>query len=74
VAADVGLDADAIKARLKEPVIAETINESYTLAQSLGINGTPSYVLQNDVIIGAVGYDNLKSKIHSIRACGSASC
>lgn len=74
VAADVGLDPAAIKAKLSEPEIAATINESYSLAQALGINGTPSYVVQNDVVIGAVGYDALKSKIKSIRACGSANC
>lgn len=74
VAADIGLDPAAIKKKLTEPEITATINESYGLAQALGINGTPSYVVQNDVVIGAVGYDALKSKIKSIRACGSANC
>ncbi|MCX5515200.1 disulfide bond formation protein DsbA [Kaistia algarum] len=74
VAGDVGLDTAAIKARLKEPEIGATINESYTLAQSLGINGTPSYVVKDEVVVGAVGYDTLKGKIESVRACGSTSC
>ena len=74
VASDIGLDSVAIKARLKEPEIGATINESYSLAQALGINGTPSYVVQNDVVIGAVGYDNLKNKIKSVRDCGSVGC
>jgi protein-disulfide isomerase len=74
VAVDLGLDKDAVKARMKDPEIGATINESYGLAQALGINGTPSYVLQNDVVIGAVGYDTLKGKIKSVRACGSTTC
>ncbi|HWJ76293.1 MAG TPA: DsbA family protein [Kaistia sp.] len=74
VATDIGLDADAIKARLKEPEIAATINESYALAQALGINGTPTYVMQGDVVVGAVGYDTLKQKIKSVRDCGQATC
>jgi protein-disulfide isomerase len=74
VAGDLGLDKDAIKARLKEPEVGATINESYTLAQSLGINGTPSYVVQDEVVVGAVGYDTLKSKIKSVRECGATSC
>jgi len=74
VAADLGLDPDAIKARLKEPEVVATISESYMLAQSLGINGTPSYVVQDELVVGAVGYDNLKSKIEAVRACGSATC
>lgn len=74
VAADLGLDKAAIQAQLKDPEVAATINESYGLAQALGINGTPSYVLQNDVVVGAVGYDALKEKIKSVRACGSVTC
>jgi protein-disulfide isomerase len=74
VAADQGLDKAAIQAHLKDPEVAATINESYSLAQALGINGTPSYVLQNDVVVGAVGYDALKEKIKSVRACGSVTC
>ncbi len=74
VATDIGLDAAAIKTRLKDPEIAATIGESYTLAQALGINGTPTYVMQGDVIVGAVGYDTLKAKIKSVRDCGQATC
>jgi len=74
VAADIGLDKAAIQAQLKDPEVAATINESYGLASALGINGTPSYVLQDDVVVGAVGYDTLKEKIKSVRECGSASC
>lgn len=74
VAVDIGLDKAAIQAHLKDPEVAATINESYGLAQALGINGTPSYVLQNDVVVGAVGYDALKEKIKSVRACGSVTC
>jgi len=54
--------------------VGASIGESYRLAQSLGINGTPSYVLKDEVVVGAVGYDNLKSKIESVRACGSTTC
>lgn len=74
VAADIGLDADAVKARLKEPIIGETISESFGLAQALGINGTPTYVLKGDIVVGAVGYDTLKNKIKSVRECGKATC
>jgi protein-disulfide isomerase len=74
VASGLGLDANAIKARLKEPEVGTTINESYSLAQSLGINGTPSYVVENEVVVGAVGYDALKNKIKTIRDCRQATC
>jgi protein-disulfide isomerase len=33
------------------------------LADALGVNGTPSYVVGNELIVGAVGLDELKEKI-----------
>ena len=43
------------------------------LALRLGLNGTPSYVIGKDVVIGAVGLDELKGKINSAR-CGKPMC
>jgi protein-disulfide isomerase len=74
IAVDLGLDKAAIQAQVKDPEVGATINESYGLAQALGINGTPSYVLKDDVLVGAVGYEALKEKIKSVRACGSVEC
>jgi protein-disulfide isomerase len=37
------------------------------------MNGTPSYVVGNQVVVGAVGLDALKEKINTAR-CGKASC
>ena len=36
-------------------------------------NGTPSYVIGKQVVIGAVGLDNLREKIGVVR-CGKATC
>jgi protein-disulfide isomerase len=43
------------------------------LAEALGINGTPTYVIGDDVLIGAVGLDAIKAKINFAR-CGKAAC
>ena len=40
---------------LKSDEVAATLEESIKLAEALGLNGTPSYVIGNDVVIGAVG-------------------
>jgi len=37
------------------------------LAEALGLNGTPSYVIGNDVVIGAVGQAALSQKIQAAR-------
>lgn len=68
VAADLGIDADAVKAKMNDDEVNGTITEVYTLASELALTGTPSYVTAEDVVIGAVGYDALKSKIAEARA------
>ena len=50
------------------------LSESGELASALGINGTPSYVIGDELVPGAVGADALAQKIASVRACGSATC
>ena len=50
-----------------------TLEETFKLAEPLGLNGTPSYVIGKDVVIGAVGLAELKGKINSAR-CGKAMC
>ena len=44
------------------------------LADALGLTGTPSWVLGDEVIVGAVGYDILREMIDSMRACGETTC
>jgi protein-disulfide isomerase len=53
--------------------VRATIEENFKLAESMGMNGTPSYVIGKQVIIGAVGADVLKEKINQAR-CGKALC
>ena len=42
-------------------------------AEAMGMNGTPSYVIGKQVVIGAVGLDGLKEKI-GVARCGKATC
>jgi protein-disulfide isomerase len=41
------------------------------MQQSLGMSGTPSWVVGNQLINGAVGYDELKAAIAEARAKAS---
>ena len=50
-----------------------TLEESLRLAEKLGLNGTPSYVIGNSVVVGAVGLDKLKESVNTAR-CGKATC
>jgi protein-disulfide isomerase len=68
VAKEVGLDMARLEKDLKSDEIEATLSESMKLAEALGLNGTPSYVINNDVVIGAVGLATLGQKIQAARA------
>jgi protein-disulfide isomerase len=73
VAKEVGLDVARIEKDLASDEIKATLEESYKLAEALGMNGTPSYVIGSDVVVGAVGLKILKEKVNNAR-CGKATC
>lgn len=72
-AKDVGLNMAQIEKDLASPEIKATLEESLKLAEALGLNGTPSYVIGGDVVVGAVGLPALQEKINNNR-CGKATC
>jgi protein-disulfide isomerase len=74
VAKEAGLDMARIERDLKSPEINATLEESAELAEKLGISGTPTYVIANEVVPGAVGFTLLKGKIDAVRKCGQATC
>jgi protein-disulfide isomerase len=67
VAKEIGLDMARLEKDLKSDEIDATLAESLKLAEALGLNGTPSYVIGNDIVIGAVGLAKLGEKIQAAR-------
>jgi protein-disulfide isomerase len=74
VAEEIGLDMDKIRELMSSEEVKATIEESYALADKLSLTGTPSYVTAREVVVGAVGYDALKTKIEEARGCATAEC
>ncbi|HUB65371.1 MAG TPA: DsbA family protein [Methylocella sp.] len=74
VAKDLGADMDKLAKDAAAPGVTAGIEESDKLAKSLQVTGTPSYVLGGDVIVGAVGYDELEAKLENIKKCGKVIC
>jgi len=72
-AKDAGLDVARIEKDLASPEIKATISENMKLADDMDMNGTPSYVIGKQIVIGAVGLEGLKEKI-GIARCGKATC
>ena len=73
VAKEVGLDMARIEKDMASDEVKAQIEESMKLAEALGLNGTPSYVVGTDVVVGAVGLKTLKEKVNSAR-CGKVTC
>jgi len=72
-AKEAGLDVARIEKDLASPEVRATIEENFKLAESMGMNGTPSYVIGKQVVIGAVGLEGLREKI-GVARCGRATC
>jgi len=72
-AKEAGLDMAKLEKDLASPEINATLNENFKLAEEMGLNGTPSYVIGKEVVVGAVGAAGLAKKISEAR-CGKATC
>jgi protein-disulfide isomerase len=63
VAKEVGFDMGRIEKDMDSAEVKATIDEDMKLADALGVSGTPTYVIGDDVVVGAVGLDELKAKL-----------
>ena len=72
-AKEAGLNMAQLEKDLASPEVKTSLQEAFKLAEALGLNGTPSYVIGSEVVIGAVGLPALQEKINTAR-CGKASC
>ena len=66
-AKEVGFDMARIEKDMGSDEVKKTIDENLKLADLIGVNGTPSYVVGDEVVVGAVGLDALKEKIAAER-------
>lgn len=68
IAQKLGADLNAIREAMAKPAVNEGFSKTYALANSLKITGTPTYVIGETIVSGAVGVDALNAGIKSISA------
>ncbi|MGH6770352.1 MAG: DsbA family protein [Xanthobacteraceae bacterium] len=73
VAKEVGFDIARIERDLGSAEVRSSLEEAFKLADAIGINGTPSYVVGTEVVVGAVGAAALRERINHAR-CGKVKC
>ena len=74
VARDLEIDTAALETAAASDAVTENLQEVSTLAQQLGISGTPSYVIGTELVPGAAGYDVRQEKVAARRQCGTTAC
>ena len=66
-ALDQGLNLAALERDMASDEVRTTIAENLKLASAVGIDGTPGYVVGNNLVLGAVGVTALKARIAAAR-------
>ena len=74
VAQSMDMDINALNEEAQKDDVLSAFREANDLATALGINGTPSYVIGDEVVFGALGEDILREKIENVRKCGKTVC
>ena len=70
LAEELGLEADAVLARMDSAEVAAEIEATGALARALGINGTPTFVLGEQLVRGYVPAEAMSDVIARMRADG----
>lgn len=74
IAVSLGANEKALRQAMKDPSIVQDFTKTFELADKLAVNGTPTYIVDNQVISGALGQKVLDEKLAQARACGAGSC
>lgn len=62
-----GLDTESILARMDSDAVTREISETRALAQKLKISGTPTFVMQDELLRGYLPYDQMLALIEEKR-------
>ena len=69
-----GIPQATLDKALADKEVEATIEEVYGLAGALGLSGTPSYVIGEEVVPGAIGLSKLQARIAEARCTTTRKC
>ena len=73
IAAGLGLNMDQLKKDMEDPATAEILVRNRNLAESLAINGTPAFIIDDRLVPGYLPKAELASAVNDVRAKGGCS-
>lgn len=68
IAKELNIDTKNFEKTLNSKEVADLIQKDRKLAESIGINGTPAFIINGKLVPGAIDYDSMKSLIESAKA------
>ena len=74
VAKEFGADAAKLEKDMQSPEVRAALEETMRIGDALKLQGTPAFIVGDEIIFGAVGEGPLKAAIASVRKCGKAAC
>lgn len=69
-----GLNPVDLRRQAETPAVTEVLVRNHQLAQALNVSGTPTFIIGDEIIPGAIGLDELRQRIANMRACGKTVC
>jgi protein-disulfide isomerase len=73
-AQELGLNPIEVGLEMEAADVNSVIAKSFQIADGLNVSGTPTYIIGDEVIPGAIGLDSLRERISNMRKCGSTTC
>ena len=67
VADDLGMDIDQLRADMEGPEVEAHFAASRQLTQALGLNGTPAFVFEDQLVPGAIELEQMQALVEQIR-------
>lgn len=67
IAARIGLNVQQLKADMDDKLVGKNIQNTLAIGRDIGFEGTPGYIIGNDVILGAEGFNRMKAAVDRAR-------
>lgn len=67
IAKKIGLDLKKLRKDMASPEVLDTINNSFRIAELLGVQGTPAFIIGDELYRGYSGLENMRARINEVR-------
>ena len=67
IAIDIGYDAEELREKANSDIIGDRLQQNYQLAQALGVQGTPAFVVGSEVIRGYLPVNDMLAAVNDAR-------